>query len=50
MQVGDMVLIGTPAKRINWSLGLVAQVFQRTAGNIRVTKVKTAQGEKLRPV
>ncbi|KFM75076.1 hypothetical protein X975_15167, partial [Stegodyphus mimosarum] len=49
LEVGDVVLIGTPEKRINWSLGLVVQVFPGADGHVRVAKVKTADGEKIRP-
>ncbi|XP_035216765.1 uncharacterized protein LOC118190200 [Stegodyphus dumicola] len=50
LEVGDVVLIGTPEKRINWPLGLVVQVFPGADGHVRVAKVKTADGEKITPV
>ncbi|GBM14120.1 hypothetical protein AVEN_60955-1 [Araneus ventricosus] len=48
--VGDIVLIESTAKRINWSLGKVVQLIEGKDGVLRLVKIRTKQGELLRPI
>ncbi|GFT23274.1 uncharacterized protein NPIL_81221 [Nephila pilipes] len=48
--VGDVVLIGNGnQKRINWPLGRVIEIIPGKKGTIRFVRLRTADGETLRP-
>ncbi|XP_073986124.1 uncharacterized protein [Rhodnius prolixus] len=50
LQVGDVVLVGADqVKRINWPLGLIIETFPGKDGEVRVAKIKTAEGTYTRP-
>ncbi|XP_035223904.1 uncharacterized protein LOC118196552 [Stegodyphus dumicola] len=49
LRVGEVILLETDGKRINWPLGIVIEVFSGVDGHSRVARVGTADGEKLRP-
>ncbi|KAF8796915.1 hypothetical protein HNY73_001243 [Argiope bruennichi] len=49
LNVGDIILLETEGKRLHWPLGIVTEVLPGADGHSRVTRVRTAQGEKLRP-
>lgn len=48
--VGDIVLIESTAKRIKWPLGKVVQLIEGKDGIVRLVKVRTRQGDLLRPI
>ncbi|GIY43259.1 reverse transcriptase [Caerostris extrusa] len=51
IKVGEIVLIENKnLKRLYWPLGRVTEIFPGKDGVTRLVKVKTASGEKLRPV
>lgn len=51
IQVGDIVLVENEAqKRLNWPLAVVQEVFPGKDGQIRVVKLKTQNGELIRPI
>ncbi|GBL88878.1 hypothetical protein AVEN_158982-1 [Araneus ventricosus] len=45
--VGDIVLIESTAKRINWPLGKVVQLIEGKDGVVRLVKIRTKQGDLL---
>ncbi|GBO02493.1 hypothetical protein AVEN_70402-1 [Araneus ventricosus] len=47
---GDIVLIESTAKRINWPLGKVVQLIEGKDGVVRLVKIRTKQGDLLRPI
>ncbi|GBM68193.1 hypothetical protein AVEN_5161-1 [Araneus ventricosus] len=47
---GDIVLIESTAKRINWSLGKVVQLIEGKDGVVSLVKIRTKQGDLLRPI
>ncbi|XP_055944564.1 uncharacterized protein LOC129975526 [Argiope bruennichi] len=49
LNVGDIILLETDGKRLHWPLGIVTEVLTGADGHSRVARVRTAQGEKLRP-
>ncbi|XP_035231542.1 uncharacterized protein LOC118203369 [Stegodyphus dumicola] len=49
LRVGEVVLLETDGKRINWPLGIVTEVFSGADVHSRVARVRTADEEKLRP-
>ncbi|KFM59890.1 hypothetical protein X975_17109, partial [Stegodyphus mimosarum] len=49
LRVGEVVLLETDGKCINWPLGIIIEVFSGADGRSRVARVRTADGEKLRP-
>ncbi|UYV74337.1 hypothetical protein LAZ67_11003112 [Cordylochernes scorpioides] len=50
-KVGDMVLIGQESlKRLHWSLARIIQLYPGKDGLVRVAKVKTSSGDKIRPI
>ncbi|UYV81404.1 hypothetical protein LAZ67_20001094 [Cordylochernes scorpioides] len=50
-KVGDMVLIGQESlKRLHWPLARIIQLYPRKDGLVRVAKVKTSSGDKIRPI
>ena len=49
LRVGDVVLVGSDEKRVNWPLGLVMETFPGADGHARVARVKTSNGERIRP-
>ncbi|XP_059060728.1 uncharacterized protein LOC131853727 [Achroia grisella] len=51
LQCGDVVLIETEDnRRINWPLGIVEELYDGTDQFSRVAKVRTATGDRVRPV
>ncbi|UYV65068.1 hypothetical protein LAZ67_3003034, partial [Cordylochernes scorpioides] len=51
LKVGDMVLIGQESlKRLHWPLARIIQLYPGKDGLVRVTKVKTSSGDKIRPI
>ncbi|KAF8791635.1 hypothetical protein HNY73_006476 [Argiope bruennichi] len=50
LNVGDIILLETDGKRLHWPLGIVTEVLPGADGHSKVTRVRTAQGEKLRPL
>ncbi|UYV63874.1 hypothetical protein LAZ67_2005870 [Cordylochernes scorpioides] len=51
IKVGDMVLIGQDnAKRVNWPLARVVEVYPGRDGPVRVAKLRTSKGVQIRPV
>ena len=51
VQVGEVVLVEMPnQKRLNWPLGKIVENFPGKDGFVRLVKVKTKNGEFLRPV
>lgn len=51
LKVGEVVLIESDGeKKCNWPLGLVLETYPGADGNIRVARVKTAHGERIRPL
>ncbi|GBO37080.1 hypothetical protein AVEN_95845-1 [Araneus ventricosus] len=48
--VGDVVLVESTAKRINWPLGKVVQLIEGKDGVVRLVKIRTKQGGLLRPI
>ncbi|XP_026328599.1 uncharacterized protein LOC113236652 [Hyposmocoma kahamanoa] len=51
VQVGDIVLVEQEnQKRILWPLARVTEIYTGADGHSRVTKVRTASGEKVRPL
>ncbi|UYV63468.1 hypothetical protein LAZ67_2004158 [Cordylochernes scorpioides] len=50
-KVGDMVLIGQESlKRLHWPLARIIQLYPGKGGLVRVAKVKTSSGDKIRPI
>jgi len=50
-KVGEIVIVEVPnQKRLNWPLGKILEVFPGKDGTVRLTRVKTKNGELLRPV
>ncbi|XP_055927985.1 uncharacterized protein LOC129959187 [Argiope bruennichi] len=49
LNVGDIILLETDGKRLHWPLGIVTEILPGADGHSRVARVRTAQGEKLRP-
>lgn len=47
---GQVVLIETEGKRINWPMGIITKVFTGKDGVNRSAEVKTSTGIKSRPV
>ncbi|UYV63815.1 hypothetical protein LAZ67_2005744 [Cordylochernes scorpioides] len=51
IKVGDLVLIGQDnAKRVNWPLARVVEVYPGRDGPVRVAKLRTSKGVQIRPV
>ncbi|UYV84524.1 hypothetical protein LAZ67_X002445, partial [Cordylochernes scorpioides] len=51
IKVGDLVLIGHDnAKRVNWPLARVVEVYPGRDGPVRVAKLRTSKGVQIRPV
>ncbi|XP_071652825.1 uncharacterized protein [Temnothorax longispinosus] len=51
IKIGDVVLIGNESqKRLDWPLGRVIEIILGRDGKVRVVRVKTANGELVRPV
>ncbi|GFT20091.1 integrase catalytic domain-containing protein [Nephila pilipes] len=51
LEIGDVVFISSDnTKRLDWPLGKVIELFSSPDGNIRLVKLKTKNGEVLRPV
>ncbi|UYV77624.1 hypothetical protein LAZ67_15001762 [Cordylochernes scorpioides] len=51
LKVGDMVLIGQESlKRLHWPLARIIQLYRGKDGLVRVAKVKTSSGDKIRPI
>ncbi|XP_052749322.1 uncharacterized protein LOC128200300 [Galleria mellonella] len=51
LKPGDIVLIGSDdLKRVNWPLGLILQICPGVDNVGRVARIKTAKGERLRPL
>lgn len=51
VRVGEIVLVGQEnQKRLNWLLARVLEVILGRDGKVRVVKLKTANGELIRPV
>ncbi|GBM62217.1 hypothetical protein AVEN_267884-1 [Araneus ventricosus] len=48
--VGDVVLVESTAKRINWPLGKAVQLIEGKYGVVRLIKIRTKQGDLLRPI
>ncbi|CAL1296272.1 unnamed protein product [Larinioides sclopetarius] len=48
LSIGDLFLLETDEKRINWPLGDVIEVFSEADGQSRVAKKRTADGENFR--
>ena len=48
--IGDIVLVGSDHKRIDWPLGQVIELLPGKDGNVRLVRVKTAQSVLLRPI
>ncbi|XP_055933002.1 uncharacterized protein LOC129963023 [Argiope bruennichi] len=48
--IGDIVLLETTAKRISWPLGKVVKLIKGKDGIVRLVKVRTKQGDLLRPI
>ncbi|KAF8783547.1 hypothetical protein HNY73_013696 [Argiope bruennichi] len=48
--LGDIVLLETTAKRISWPLGKVVKLIKGKDGIVRLVKVRTKQGDLLRPI
>ena len=49
-KVGDLVLINTPdARRSNWPLGRILETYQGANDVVRTVKLKTRNGEMIRP-
>ncbi|UYV80932.1 hypothetical protein LAZ67_19002211 [Cordylochernes scorpioides] len=50
-KVGDMVLIGQESlKRLHWPLARIIQLYPGKDGLVRVAKMKTSSGDKIRPI
>ncbi|UYV66910.1 hypothetical protein LAZ67_4003301 [Cordylochernes scorpioides] len=50
-KVGDMVLIGQESlKRLHWPLARIIQLYPGKDELVRVAKVKTSSGDKIRPI
>ncbi|UYV63133.1 hypothetical protein LAZ67_2003249 [Cordylochernes scorpioides] len=50
-KVGDMVLIGQESlKRLHWPLDRIIQLYPGKGRLVRVAKVKTSSGDKIRPI
>ncbi|UYV71729.1 hypothetical protein LAZ67_9000140, partial [Cordylochernes scorpioides] len=50
-KVGDMVLIGQESlKRLHWPLARIIQLYPGKDRLVRVAKVKTSSGDKIRPI
>ncbi|KAF8785721.1 hypothetical protein HNY73_011233 [Argiope bruennichi] len=50
-KVGEAVIVEvTNQKRLNWPLGKITEIFPGKDGSVRLVKVKTKNGEFLRPV
>ncbi|UYV60499.1 hypothetical protein LAZ67_1001330 [Cordylochernes scorpioides] len=50
IKVGDLVLIGQDnAKRVNWPLARVVEVYPGRDGPVRVAKLRTSKGVQIRP-
>ncbi|XP_055944076.1 uncharacterized protein LOC129975142 [Argiope bruennichi] len=50
-KVGEVVIVEvTNQKRLNWPLGKITEIFPGKDGSVRLVKVKTKNGEFLRPV
>ncbi|UYV78691.1 hypothetical protein LAZ67_16002414 [Cordylochernes scorpioides] len=50
-KVGDMILIGQESlKRLHWPLARIIQLYPGKDGLVRVAKVKTSSGDKIRPI
>ncbi|KAF8790972.1 hypothetical protein HNY73_005911 [Argiope bruennichi] len=50
-KVGEVVIVEvTNQKRLNWPLGKTTEIFPGKDGSVRLVKVKTKNGEFLRPV
>ncbi|XP_055947081.1 uncharacterized protein LOC129980723 [Argiope bruennichi] len=49
LNVLDIILLETEGKRLHWPLGIVTEVLPGADGHSRVIRVRTAEGEKLRP-
>ncbi|GBN53763.1 hypothetical protein AVEN_128849-1 [Araneus ventricosus] len=47
---GDVVLVESTAKRINWPLGKVVQLIEGKDEVVRLVKIHTKQGDLLRPI
>ncbi|CAG7719698.1 unnamed protein product [Allacma fusca] len=48
---GDSVLVGSDnTKRVNWPMARILEVFPGKDGVIRVAKIKTSNGELVRPI
>ncbi|UYV81161.1 hypothetical protein LAZ67_20000199, partial [Cordylochernes scorpioides] len=51
LKVGDMVLIGQESlKRLHWPLARIIQLYPGKDGLVKVAKVKTSSGDKIRPI
>ncbi|KAG7312846.1 hypothetical protein JYU34_001228 [Plutella xylostella] len=50
VRVGDVVIVETEGKKLDWPLGIVTEVCTGKDGVRRVAKVKTADGERTRAV
>ncbi|XP_055951606.1 uncharacterized protein LOC129987677 [Argiope bruennichi] len=50
-KVGEVVIVEvTNQKRLNWPLGKITEIFPGKDGSVRLVKIKTKNGEFLRPV
>ncbi|UYV83956.1 hypothetical protein LAZ67_X000696 [Cordylochernes scorpioides] len=50
-KLGDVVLIGQESlKRLHWPLARIIQLYPGKDGLVRVAKVKTSSGDKIRPI
>ncbi|KAF8784781.1 hypothetical protein HNY73_010418 [Argiope bruennichi] len=49
LSVGDVILFETDGKRLLWPLGIVTEVLPVADVHSRVARVRTVQGEKVRP-
>jgi hypothetical protein len=50
LSVNDVVLIESDQKRAQWTLARIVELFPGRDGHHRVARVKTQQGELIRPV
>ncbi|GBM71929.1 hypothetical protein AVEN_163084-1 [Araneus ventricosus] len=48
--IGDVVLVESTVKRINWPLGKVVQLIEGKDGVVRLVKIRTKQGDLLRTI
>lgn len=50
LKIGDLVLISSPQKRVNWFLARVSEILPSEVGEVRLVKVRISNGELLKTV